>query len=173
MAAIPHRDAPALPRLDAPFCVLASTFLDGSYRNRSTLRVVQCAKCSKQIWAPKQTSTRDCNPPACTACRAAPRRQAIVTSNVARMLASVTPSDARLLSDLGIDAETYQLLRRLELRDIGPNDYEVLLRLHAKPSVKTCEQPCSLTAPPRSHRHCRTFPLTRDLHTVVVMCAWQ
>jgi hypothetical protein len=147
MTAISHREA--------PFCVLASTFLDGSY---SKLRTLKCVKCSKQIWVPKQTSTRDSHAPICAACHP-PRRQPIAPTYRGR-LASTPAPDTHLLLELGVDEETYQLLRRLELRDITPSDYEVLLRLHAKASVRTCARAKVATHQSAVHSSLLAPPLT-------------
>ena len=49
--------------------------------------------------------------------------------------------DPSLLAELGVGAETWRMLRALEVRDIEPNDYDVLLRLHSKPNTKTRARP--------------------------------
>ena len=51
---------------------------------------------------------------------------------------SVSPSDS-VLSDLGISLATFRQLRALQAREILPEDYDLLMRLHAKPATKVLD----------------------------------
>lgn len=71
----------------------------------------------------------------CSACRSVPR---LPRPAPLAFAAPPTP-EAELLKELGISPETFRKLRQLEARDVTPNDYDLLLRLHAKPCTKTRE----------------------------------
>lgn len=51
-------------------------------------------------------------------------------------LPSETPPSTEVLDDLGISASTFRKLRGLQAREIEPEDYDLLLRLHAKPTTR-------------------------------------
>jgi len=42
---------------------------------------------------------------------------------------------------LGVGVDTFRALRELEVREIGPEDYELLSRLHAKANARTLTAP--------------------------------
>lgn len=56
-----------------------------------------------------------------------------------RLVASATPRDA-VLHSLGVDVQTFRELRQLQTREITPEDYDLLMSLHAKPNTKVLGQ---------------------------------
>jgi hypothetical protein len=115
---------------------------------------VKCSSCSKRTWHEKKpTSSTRCGAtgtPAvmCHRCqqnadlartaRAATRPPHLVFRHAHT---SQTPAVAsrELLDELGISQDEFHALTRLQERDISPNDYDLLLRLHVKPNTKKLE----------------------------------
>ena len=50
------------------------------------------------------------------------------------------PSEA-VLDDLGVSMDTFRRIRNLQAREITANDYDLLMRLHSKPSIKVRTRP--------------------------------
>ena len=106
---------------------------------------ISCSKCTKKIWREKMTTTREAGVlNTCIKCSQPRRRQsatqlAIPTASNARS-APAPPSEA-VLDDLGVSMETFRRLRQLQAREITAEDYDLLMRLHSKPSVKVRARP--------------------------------
>lgn len=108
---------------------------------------VSCAACTKKIWREKKTSTRRENriDDKCLACSSKHRRRNSEGAKPFEPLQAsnhIQPIFARpkeeVLDDLGVSLDTFRQLRNLQMREIDENDYELLMRLHAKPNRKVC-----------------------------------
>ena len=51
----------------------------------------------------------------------------------------VRPTTA-MLDNLGVDLANFRALQRLQHRELGPEDYDLLMQLHAKDNVKTLDK---------------------------------
>ena len=63
------------------------------------------------------------------------------------------PPTEGLRDDLGISLETFRALQELQVREITPDDYDLLMALHSKPATKTLDaaQLASVTETFRMH----------------------
>jgi len=102
----------------------------------------QCQMCMK--WVSMQHHTCEQGQAVlCLECKRERRRLRRAMSSIS--LWCERPPDASVLTDLGVGTETFRQLQALQAREISPNDYDILMRLHSKPSKKTCIYHCSKT----------------------------
>ena len=57
-----------------------------------------------------------------------------------RPFLSLSPPPQSTLEDLGVSVETFRALRLLQTREIRPEDYDLLMRLHAKPNLRVLDE---------------------------------
>ena len=133
-----------------------------------------CNACTKKVWREKVTSTRESvvpNADECITCHRQKRKTTGIqqphTSRPASSSVHARPTFVQprteVLEDLGISMETFRQLRSMQLREIGPEDYDLLMRLHEKPSCKVSgahdvSMPCHSQPWPRG----RIFGLCRQ-----------
>ena len=128
-------------------------------------RQSHCLRCEKKMWREKLSFTGNRSPEKdlCLACSKkpsngffSPRKKATpapppplivptarsasppptIDSPTRPPLATATPPPDFLLDDLGVTMATFRELRSLQAREITENDYDLLMRLHAKPNKK-------------------------------------
>lgn len=140
-------------------CQMASSFFQGTaWIAHPVQRYQQCTNCNRMRLAPadkkESGSTQGGLCSVCTAPRMPATAPPLPLPSSSSLLYATpnTVSDAEVLKELGISLATLRQLRQLEDREVTPNDYDLLLRLHEKPSTKTRERPGRLNLVARMAR---------------------
>lgn len=106
-------------------------------------RFHRCSSCSRHVW-PRVTSTRDCelgttaaSQNLCGQCKTEQQPRNRRGRPLRSLFFSPATPDEDLLQELGVSPDTFRTLRALEGREITPDDYDTLLKLHSKQNTKT------------------------------------